>query len=364
MLQTMANNDRGWAKLVSAYGRVVLVQQGTFERVEIWESGIQTYDGPTLDRRPYYLLDELSLNFISMLRVMAYTFKFTKNRKIDLVIASNHNCGLAGLILKAFGKARKTVTFMTDFLPIRGAMHVRIHRLIKSWITEFVANHSDELWLVSPRIPVGHQQPLRFTVPIVLNDNQCLVQERLAVGYIGNPSPDHGLEILFEICHKHGIPLHVIGDSPYLNSIKHLAPQSTVFHGVMTDQLAIGRIISKCFCGYAIYRNTSSNSYSYYGFPSKTLPYLANNVPVVTTRTSYFSDIIGKQGIGLLVQPEMDQIEDAILTLKQSDPIISAKAINDFRSNWNAEVVRFHHQRFRALYGDGLKPLDECEAVP
>jgi glycosyltransferase involved in cell wall biosynthesis len=351
MLQTMAINDRGWAKLISFHGKVCLIQQGFYERVEIWENGSMTYEGPTLDRRPYYLLDEILLNIISMFRVLVYTFKFTRNQKIDLVIAANHNCGLAGLILKLLGKTKKSVTFMTDFLPVQGPLHVQIHRWLTGWLNEVAAYFSDEVWLLSPRIPFGMKNPQRFVVPIVLNDNQCSGQTRPAVGYIGQPTPDHGLEMLFEICRRHKLPLHVIGDSPYLNSIKHLAPTMTVFHGMITDPNAINTVIAQCFCGYAVYQNTGLKSYSYYGFPSKTLPYFANNVPVITTRTSYFSDIIAERGIGLVVEPEMAQIEKAILTLKASNPAVYAKLISDFRTEWNAGVERFHEERFQALCG-------------
>ena len=50
-----------------------------------------------------------------------------------------------------------------------------------------------------------------------------------------------------------------------------------------------------------------------------------------------------------MVEPETAQIEKAILALKEKDPAISAKAINDFRASWNAEVERFHRERFEKL---------------
>ena len=238
---------------------------------------------------------------------------------------------------------------MTDFLPVQGAFHVKLHRWITGWLNKIVIHFSDEVWLVSPRIPAGLPSSRRFVVPIVLSDNQTLAQGRSAICYIGYPSPDHGLEMLFEVCRKHHLPLHVIGDSPYLATIKQLAPPATVFHGVMTDPENINEVIAKCFCGYAVYRNTGPNSYSYYGFPSKTFQYFANDVPVVTTRTSYFSDIIADRGIGLVVEPEAAQIEKAILTLKESDPAVYARIINDFRATWNVGVVRFHQERIHAL---------------
>jgi ABC-type sulfate transport system permease component len=45
MLQGMGNNERGWARLMSDFGRVVLIQQGMIQHVEIWENRQCVFNG-------------------------------------------------------------------------------------------------------------------------------------------------------------------------------------------------------------------------------------------------------------------------------------------------------------------------------
>ena len=94
--------------------------------------------------------------------------------------------------------------------------------------------------------------------------------------------------------------------------------------------------------------NTGSQSYSYYGFASKTFHYLSNNVPVVTTSTSFFSEIIESKGIGHVVAPEAEAIEKAILDIKNRFEEFSSH-INTFRQEWNSQAVRFFDERMAVL---------------
>ena len=38
LLQGMSNYERGWARLVSKFGRTTLIQQGIIQHVEVWEN--------------------------------------------------------------------------------------------------------------------------------------------------------------------------------------------------------------------------------------------------------------------------------------------------------------------------------------
>jgi glycosyltransferase involved in cell wall biosynthesis len=116
----------------------------------------------------------------------------------------------------------------------------------------------------------------------------------------------------------------------------------------MNDEVQIGVILSKCFCSYAIYRDTTPQSYSYYGFPSKTLFAFASNVPIVTTGVSWLSRVYEERGVGRVVEPKREQIEEAILQLKAKYATYS-DAIDRFRVEWNAHAEQFHCERFAAL---------------
>ncbi len=348
MLQGMGNNERGWARTVSDYGRVVLIQQGVIQHVEIWENRQCTFRGPETNEAGARKLDEMTLASLTFYRSIARCLEHTRKQKLDVIIAANYGMGLAALLLRAVGKTRRTIVLLTDHLPDRGSLAVRLHRRVTGAITRFVARCADEVWTVSPRIPAASVNPRNFVAPIVLDDNGAPPGTREEIGYIGFPSPDHALEVLFDICRRHGLKLNIIGDSPYLQSIKHLAPAGTRFHGLLNDETKINAILSRCFCGYAVYRNTGPQSYSYFGIPSKTFYCFASNTPVVTTNTAYFTQNIEKFGVGRVVEPVPEQIEAAILQLQEQFPQFYG-AIQRFRKTWNEEVARFHHERLSGL---------------
>ena len=46
MMQGLGNNEQGWARLVSKFGRVTLIQQGMTQHVEVWENEQRVFNGP------------------------------------------------------------------------------------------------------------------------------------------------------------------------------------------------------------------------------------------------------------------------------------------------------------------------------
>ena len=347
MLQGMGNNERGWARLVSRFGRVTLIQQGMLQHVEVWEDERCVFSGPEVSVVGSRKFDEGTFSSLTFLRSLARIREQLRGETADVIIAANYCMGLAALWLRGRGKARRVVVLLTDFLPIRGSLAVRIHRRVTTLLNRWAARHADEVWSVSPRIPTMQVNPKNFVVPIGLDDHQVPMGDRREIGYIGYPTPDHALEIVFAICKKHGIRLNLVGDSPYLQTIKHLAPADTVFHGMLNDTAKINRILSRCFCGYAVYRNTGPQSYSYYGIPSKTFSYFASNTPVVTTLTAHFTQELERHGVGRVVEPRAEEIEKAILDVRENFPKYYA-AIGKFRQTWNAQAEQFHADRLAA----------------
>jgi len=348
MLVGIGNNDRGSARLASRFGRTVLIQDAYIEHVEIWENGQRTFNGPEIRTKESRLLNELTFGLPIVLRNIRKYKRVMGGKACDLIISCSYGHTAAGLWLRATGKTDKVVCIISDYLPPTGKLSVRIHRLITRFFTCVVARLSDEVWAVSPRIPTAKVNPHNFVLPLLIDNNQSPPDGRDEIGYIGFPSPDHAIDVLFEICRKHGFKLNIFGDSPYLQSIKHLAPPNTIFHGITNDNVKIGAVLSRCFCGYAVYRDTSPQSYSYYGIPSKCLQFFASNVPVVTTNTAHFTGNIAASGAGCVVDPSSEEIERAVLDIRARFRIYY-EAISQFRATWNAGVKEFHHERITAL---------------
>ncbi len=339
------------AQLASEFGRTVLLQDGPISHREIWEKGERTYNGPEVKNKKPGLLAELTLGLPGILRTVRDYHQLMNNGPSDLVITGAYGQTLAGLWLRATGKTRKVVCIVSDYLPPRGTLTVRIHRRVTGFLVRVAAKLSDEVWAVSPRIPTAKVNPHNYVLPLPIQDNCTPLGDRNEIGYIGFPSPDHAMDVLFEICRKHHFKLNIFGDSPYLQAIKHLAPPDTVFHGITNDTAKIGSVLARCFCGYAVYRDTSAESYSHYGIPSKCLQLFANNVPVVTTNTAYFTQYIATSRSGCVVEAKPDQIEQAVLDIRARFPVYF-EAINQFRETWNAGAKKFHHERIGELLGD------------
>ena len=347
MMQGLGNNEQGWARLVSKFGRVTLIQQGMTQHVEVWENEQRVFNGPEINMMSTRKLDDATLSALTFFRSLARFREQLRGETADAVIASNYGMGLAALWLRWRGKTRRVVLMISDYLPPRGSFLVRLHRRITTALTRFVARQADEVWTVSPRIPTAQANPKNFVVPICLNRNPVLPGPREEIGYIGFPSPDHGLEILFEIARRHGFRLNIIGRSAYLDSIRHLAPRDTVFHGFLSED-KVNAVLSRCFCGYAVYLNVGPQSYSYYGIPGKTFMHFASNTPVITTNTAHFTQNIEKFGVGRVVEPNAPEIEKAILQLKENFPQFY-DAISKFRQEWNESAERFHRERLTEL---------------
>lgn len=350
MLVGIGNNDRGSARLASKFGRTILLQDAYVEHREIWERDERAFNGPETKIQQSRLLAEATFGLSAIPRLLKSYRAAMASEKCDLAITSSYVQTAVGLWLRTTGRARKVVCIISDYLPPRGSLSVRIHRRISGFLTRIVARLADEVWAVSPRIPTAKVNPNNFVLPLLIDDNGAPPKGRAEIGYIGFPSPDHAVDVLFEICQKHHFKLNIFGDSPYLQSIKHLAPTDTVFHGITNDNMKIGQVLARCFCGYAVYRDTSPNSYSYFGIPSKCLQLFASNVPVVTTNTAHFTQHIAASGTGCVVEPKPEEIERAVLDLHARFPVYY-EAINRFRQTWNAGVEKFHDDRIGALLG-------------
>ena len=342
-------NERGWASVMSKHGRVTLIQLGPFVHVEIWENGTRTFNGPErkISKR-VIKLDQALMSSLTFIRAFGLIWKYTREAKADVVLTAFYSAAYVALLLQMLGRVRRTIAFMADYLPPAGSFLVRLHRQMTNWLTKTAARLSDEAWVLSSRIGTKLNLSNAFTTPVALSHFPTVPGSREEIGYIGFPSRDHALDILFEVAKKHSMPVNIIGASPYLDSIKHLAPPQTAFHGLLNDEKKIGEILAKCFCGYAIYRDVSPNSYSYYGFPSKTLYCFASNTPIVITNVAEFNENFEKRGVGHVVPPEPAAIEAAILDLKQNYTSYS-QAIDRFRVEWNAHVETFHQERISAL---------------
>lgn len=358
MLLGTGLNEPELAKAISKHAHVVLVQRTFVERIQTWESGRLLDETPEIPVARFrvagwHQFDEATFFARHQLLYFRYR-KYLRPEPADISFGISYVSTILALLYRLFGRTRKVVCVIVDYMPPTGSLLLRTHRRITGWINRMVGKFSDEVWAISPRILTASANPKNFVMKFPMSDYHAPPAPREEIGYIGFPSPDHGLELLFEVCRKHGFKLNIIGDSPYLQSIRHLAPADAVYHGVTNDSEKIRTVLARCFCGYAVYRKIGPENYSYYGFPSKSLHWFANNTPIVTTDTSYFTEYIVKYGVGRVVKPTVEEVEKAVLDIRARFPSYY-EAINHLRDYWNGDMEKFLDERVGALLGESPK---------
>ena len=345
----IGNNESACARLMSLYpARVYLLKRGTHEQAEIWEQGSQTHVLPEKNVSTMRLMDDAFFSQPSALKCLLKTWPIARGQRIDLLVVGSNRATMA-CWLRHMGLVDKIVLLLSDHLPDTPRWPVRHHRHLVNAMIRALATRVDEVWSVSPRIPEAQFNPRNFVIPLYIDE--CMPRNPslgCEIVYIGYPSEDHALDLLFALAGRHHWKLNIIGASPYLQAIASSAPSTTCFHGTITDRQRIGQIMETCACGYAIYRDTGPTAYSYYGIPSKLFYYLSNDIPVITTNTSSFSPEVERHHLGQLVQPDSESIERGILDLLR-EARQYRESIRTFRGLWNAGVESFIAQRLKTL---------------
>lgn len=151
-------------------------------------------------------------------------------------------------------------------------------------------------------------------------------KKRNAICFLGDMRKDSGLEIaiesLVEIRKFRDITLKIIGPQrqhfDYFKKIttEYNVKESVQFLGfIETDKLADA--LSDCFCGINIITNI--NSYSSCTIPGKLIHYIQYLLPVIVTEgTGFFASIVKENKLGMVIEPSMDGLVNAVSTLQDN----------------------------------------------
>ncbi len=142
-----------------------------------------------------------------------------------------------------------------------------------------------------------------------------LVKDKITkVGFIGMIRNQQGLDLFFKYltsadnCH-----LDVVGDGYLLEHYKKLSKKLGVQNKVtfLGRQDDISQIFSKWDIGIALYENKKDNL-SKYCEPTKIKDYLSFSLPVITTKTTYFSKEISASCAGIVIEEDITSLSNAI----------------------------------------------------
>lgn len=301
------------------------------------------------------------------LKEFFYTFKWIVTSKVtwDLYIGMDGMLTSVGIILKKTGKIKRVVFWAMDLVPkgrFKGTLG-RFKNLIYKRINTYSYTGCDELWDISPRmkearykflgIPTnGYRYQKLVPFGVWLNRighytyNQC---KKTTIVFMGHLLEKQGVQLVIEALPEitkiyPNIKFAIIGDGKYKEELVRLARKCGVesrceFLGRIQKHEELEHIIAQCAIAVAPYMK-SLDTWTYYADPGKVKVYLACGVPVVLTNLPWNAKNIEKQRCGIIVEPTIKSVREAIITLL--DPKTNEsyrKAATTFANDYNYETM-------------------------
>lgn len=158
-----------------------------------------------------------------------------------------------------------------------------------------------------------------FPPPLLIN-GQVGKKAGSNICFLGQVRSDSGLELLLPLLpvlnQKYGIKLKIAGPiisyrTEIERQIKSLRVEQFVELYGWVDTKDVGTLMADCFCGVNLI--TSKDGYSSYTTPGKLFHYLQSLLPVLVTEgNGPFTQFVRQDNLGLVIEPEKDQIIGAI----------------------------------------------------
>jgi len=171
------------------------------------------------------------------------------------------------------------------------------------------------------------------------------------LGFVGVVREGQGIELIFEVLKNNkDLKLEIIGDGPYLGSLKLLALKLKIdgrvrFWGLVKSEGKIQKIVKHWAIGIAPY-NPDTNNMSFYGEPSKTKFYLEYKIPVIMTKITYMKDELLKYHAGEII----DYNQKSLLTK-------ISKILNDYHSYIKGVNMLVSKYEYKSLYNNKFRFL-------
>jgi len=257
-------------------------------------------------------------------------FALRMKRRVQLFIGTDALNALSGLFLRMLRFTRFLILFVIDYTPRR--FPNKTVNLLYHALNLVVARRCDLLWVVSERIKQTHLQVYGTRCPILVvqggtNKPQAISDTRTAhnrLVFLGNLDESKGLQLAIQALPriKERIPevkLIVIGDGPYYSSLVKLVRELRIEHSVefvghMPDHQKVMQILAQCDVGLAPYIPDVKNI-SMYGFPLKTVEYLAAGLPVIMTNVSEMAHKLSAMNAGILIDYKVEDMVNAVIHL-------------------------------------------------
>lgn len=307
----------------------------------------------------YYSLPDSLIHFKELIFTMKWILK--SKRKFDVYIGIDGLCTLFGLILKKLGKCRKVIYWSMDFVPFN-RFKDKWKNFLYHKVNTFSCKNSDEVWDLSPRMPLGRKKYLKIKhkdyklhriVPYgvwtsqikTISYDKC---EKQTLVFMGHLLKKQGIDMIIKkipdiVREIPNFELKIIGDGNYKNQLERLVDILEVknyctFLGRISDK-RLRKEIAKSAVAIAPYY-VGKDSYTYYADPGKVKTYLACGVPVLLTNLPWNVKEIEKSKCGLIIKDDGNDLVNklAYLMKKEINPKFRKNAIK-YSEKFNYEKI-------------------------
>lgn len=186
------------------------------------------------------------------------------------------------------------------------------------------------VWYVSPPVMkmynknnnAHNSKKIRMLVSLgvlrkISSDKKKHLNKTVTLGFIGVIREQQGLDLVFSYLQKFkNAKLEVIGSGYKLEYYKNMAKRMKIqkkvkFYGYVEN---MDKIAKKWDIGIALYENTKSNV-SIYCEPTKIKNYLEYDLPVITTKSTYFYKELEREKAGLAISETTNDLDKGIKTI-------------------------------------------------
>jgi len=290
-------------------------------------------EGEIIQERTAPLVRGNALLFYVKDLILSMYYVIRSGRIYDLYAGSDNLNTLAGIILRAFGRVRRTAYYVIDFTPVR--FPGRLMNGIYQVINKFCCYHADVIWNVSPAMVEGRESigilreksAPQITVP--LGCDYARIRETAggerdphAIVYFGALREEHGpgliLEALPAILNEFpGAKAVFAGGGELQERLEQRAAElgvgaSVRFTGFIASDREIYRILNGCGLALATYP-PDGDTYKRYCDPGKVKIYLACGLPVIITDVPAVAGEIAEKNVGRIVQYTPKSLAEKII---------------------------------------------------
>jgi len=266
---------------------------------------------------------------------------FRKVKTYDLYFGSNNLNAFIGIVLKKIGRVKKVIFFTPDY-SLKRFNNIILDR-IYLWLDYFCLRRADIVWNSTSIMPLDlmAQEREKRGVPVKYRSKQISVPDgtddietlpfsrinRHTIGFVGHLKEGMGLELLIEVFPRIAeiVPqarLLIIGSGPIEEKLRQEALGANIeFTGFIGEISRVYQLLSQCAFAVAPY---AEGTISQYTDPGKVKVYLSCGLPMVITRVPRVALEIEKEGCGICIDYDRQQLMQAMIKFLTDDALLQA----------------------------------------